>query len=592
MNNTNPNVKDLFLVTTALQDTWPENNKSVLFLGEWCRLYSQKSRWENLSGEVAPYHWDDRDKLYKDYKYLLKLFEKVLESLVVELNNTHNVRYSSRYWRLLIGPWLMSFLTIIFDRWSCIKIVVDKYSIENTKILRGVNLNHVPLCMEHYSNIVTTDLWNHAIYASILKYLKFEKISFCKHSLDLPKWPKKQATKKRDIIFRIKHFIVNCLSFFSRNKNYFFISTYTSKFDLIKLQLMLGQIPIFYQEPNYVDLIPQEINRNISLSGFKYKTVFEQYVKEVVPLQIPKVYLEGYKNLLKLSKSNNWPKEPKLIWTSNSFYMDEMFKFWAGDRIEEGVPLVIGQHGGNYGQALFNMGEYHELKICDYYLSWGWKSKTDKVIPIGIFKKSLNNKRRLDDNVSILLILSVACRYNSGIQSIPASSQWIDYLDDQIEFYEKLPDYVSNNVTVRLYPHDFQWSQFERWKEKFPNSKIDECEKDLDKAVKNTNLLISGWNTTAYLESMMSNIPTIIFWEPKYFEIRKDARDDFEKLKKVGIFHENPVSAVKHIKKIWGNIDLWWNLPDVTLARNEFTLKYANSNNVLGKLFKFFKDIS
>ena len=63
-------------------------------------------------------------------------------------------------------------------------------------------------------------------------------------------------------------------------------------------------------------------------------------------------------------------------------------------------------------------------------------------------------------------------------------------------------------------------------------------------------------------------------------------------VKTVNGFHENPVSAINHIKKIWGNIDLWWNLPDVILARNEFTLKYANSNNVLDILFKVFKDLS
>ena len=48
-----------------------------------------------------------------------------------------------------------------------------------------------------------------------------------------------------------------------------------------------------------------------------------------------------------------------------------------------------------------------------------------------------------------------------------------------------------------------------RMEEKFPNSKFDKCEK-FNNAIMNTNLLISGWNTTAYLETMMSNIPTLI----------------------------------------------------------------------------------
>ena len=55
-------MKELFLVTTGLEDTWPDSDQSILFLGEWCRLYSQKHRWVNIDAEVVPYHWDDRNK--------------------------------------------------------------------------------------------------------------------------------------------------------------------------------------------------------------------------------------------------------------------------------------------------------------------------------------------------------------------------------------------------------------------------------------------------------------------------------------------------------------------------------------------------
>jgi len=272
--------------------------------------------------------------------------------------------------------------------------------------------------------------------------------------------------------------------------------------------------------------------------------------------------------------------------------MDEIFKFWAAEKVEKGVPLVIGQHGGNYGQALFNMAEYQELKICDHYLSWGWGNGINKVIPLGTFKKPLKNKKKANDNISIVLLLSAASRYIGGIQSIPASSQWIDYFDDQMEFYENLSDQVASKMSIRLYPHDYHWSQSQRWKEKFPHSKIDNCEDKYMNVLAKTDLLISGWNTTAYLESMLSNVPTIIFWEPGYFEIRNDAKELFKKLKVVGIFHETPISAANHVKNIWGDIDSWWNDPDVISVRNEFTDKYVYSYNVLDRLCGIFKDIS
>jgi hypothetical protein len=39
-------MKEYTLVTTALEETWPDDNQPVLFLGEWCRLYSKKPLWE------------------------------------------------------------------------------------------------------------------------------------------------------------------------------------------------------------------------------------------------------------------------------------------------------------------------------------------------------------------------------------------------------------------------------------------------------------------------------------------------------------------------------------------------------------------
>ena len=134
-------MKELFLVTTALEDTWPESNKPVLYLGKWCQLYSRKHYWMKFDSEIAPYHWDDRDKLYEDCKYLQNLFERMLTELTVELNKIHEVNYDSRYWRIIVGPWLMMFLPIIFDRWSCLHNAIDKYPVTNTKIHEGINLN-------------------------------------------------------------------------------------------------------------------------------------------------------------------------------------------------------------------------------------------------------------------------------------------------------------------------------------------------------------------------------------------------------------------------------------------------------------------
>ena len=64
------------------------------------------------------YHWDNRDQLHSDYKYLETLYENILRDFTDSLNSIHHVNHSIDYWRILIGPWLYYFIQTVFDRWQ------------------------------------------------------------------------------------------------------------------------------------------------------------------------------------------------------------------------------------------------------------------------------------------------------------------------------------------------------------------------------------------------------------------------------------------------------------------------------------------
>ena len=67
----------MFLSLTADHRLWKESEKT-LFLGGWCRMYSKKHIWSGMDYEILPYHWDDRQRLYRDFKYLEGVYEKYL----------------------------------------------------------------------------------------------------------------------------------------------------------------------------------------------------------------------------------------------------------------------------------------------------------------------------------------------------------------------------------------------------------------------------------------------------------------------------------------------------------------------------------
>jgi len=585
-------MKKYFLITTALENTWPEDgSEPTLFLGEWCRLYSRKERWEMMNVEVLPYHWDDRKKLFNDYQYLRALNERILESLANSLNQYHRVNYSLRYWRIVVGPWLMMVLPTLFDRWESIKLAVESYSINETYVTDKTCEDFVPLSMEHFSSLIKTDEWNHMVYAQIFDFIKFDKASKKPLKNYSPVEPSSSQTKV-NLNQTFRNIIGLITALFSQNNDYFFISTYLKRKDVVKLQIKLHQFPGLYQDQSFVNNTSVKIDERSIIESFSPINEFEAFVKSILPLQIPLIYLEGYSELIRQTKSNFWPKKPKLIWTSNSYFMNDIFKAWAASKVNAGASLVIGQHGGHYGQGLFSFTEYHELTASDFYLSWGWERNEKKIIPLGRIRKSLETSRNKLTKKSFLLLLSGTSRYSGGIASMPIAGQWLEYLKDQIEFYDNLPAYISDNSVVRLYPHDYDWGQQERWLDCFPNSTVDYCEKTLEERLKTTKLFVGGWNTTTYLEALASNIPTVIFWDDKYFEVREEVVAMFEDLKKAGIFHPTPISAANHVKSIWNNIDNWWLREDVVKARNSFVDRFVNSTKTVEDLCETFKKIS
>lgn len=112
--------------------------------------------------------------------------------------------------------------------------------------------------------------------------------------------------------------------------------------------------------------------------------------------------------------------------------------------------------------------------------------------------------------------------------------------------------------------------------------------------LKKTRLYISTYNATTYLESMSLNFPTIMFWNPKHWELRDSAIPYFEQLKAVGIFHDTPEGAARQMATVWDDVSGWWESAAVQSVRREFCERYAHIPEkpleLMGKLFRKIAD--
>ena len=588
-----------FLVTTPIQSTWPIGNEKMLFLGEWCTIYKSRNNLINRNFSVYPYHWDNRQKLYKDYQYLDNFYEKVLNELSAKLNSIHFVNKDIKYWRILIGPWLFYLIHILYDRWEMIQYAIEDGLASEVILLNRNIYEIIPSGMEDFNDQISTDDWNELIYGEIIRYRKFFNIHYVDSSI------KPVLLKNKFTTQTVKRFIKIFIAIFANKisltlgiKNTFFIiSSSMGKFQEMILQIKLKQIPRFWISTSLEKYTVNEILRSslFSSSNIDRESNFEDFFRMHVFKLIPTSYLEGYYSLVSGSMKMYSNEMPKIIYTTLSFQFNDKFKAWVADKILDGkVPFVIGQHGGNFGMSLWNANEDHQLKISNYFLSWGWRNLiTKNVIPIGNLKLAGKNFSPLNRKKVLLLGLSIPRYSYHMLSAVVSAGQWEKYFRNQVDFVSNLDTEVQESLTIRLSNIDYGYSQEDRWMDLFPNIKMDYGNKSFYKELKTTKIFIGTYNSTSYLEAMAINIPTLLFWNPDHWECNETGTQCMKNLGEAGILYSDPIIAARKLNSIWGNIDEWWYSEEIQKTRADFCNTFSRTDKgLLNKLSSTLINIS
>ena len=565
----------MHLVTTSIEKTWPEDKDiEILFLGEWCKLYSRKTEWEKRKYSLVSYHWDNRKKLKKDYKYLNEIYENLIPIISKKLNNIHKVNHSFKYWRIIVGPWLSYFIQILYDRWYMLQSLSNLNSVS---IIEQSFLDFVPNDMSDFINAFIDDDWNEFIYSMIIQkeklfininYIKRTEINKKVKSPVISNYLKNGANE----VFKLFNKI-----FTSRNK-YFFIQSYIPTKYLISINLRLNQFPTL-RVTNRLPKTESSLNQRkwdlLENSNDKFLNILNY----LIPLQIPKIYLEGFSKLKSSVKRSHWPLSPRVIFTSNSYSEDDYFKAWAAEKIEKNSKLIIAQHGGHFGMTEIESHAKHQYLIADKFISWGWnKKEIQSIKPVGNIKIIKKERQKIDNSGYCLFISTEYPRFSYYLFSVPIASQYKLYLKTQVSFLELLPQRIFNKILYRPSLSNFKWYTNQRLLDSFPQLKIDQSGKSFKRLLKNSRICIITYNGTTFLESFAWDFPTIIFFDSFHWELNDKAKASFETLKKANIYHTTADSAAQHLINVWDDTKGWWDEPLTRSAVSEFSKTW----NVLG----------
>lgn len=556
-----------FVALTASNEFW-DKNKNIIFLGEWCYQFSKinlNAYFKNQ--ETLNYIWDDNKKKFNDYKYLKKLSNNILKQLTPQLNEIHNSDLDERGWTIIAGQWIEWFCSIVFHRYFTIKNLIsyeeDIYTFISDKDLSYIipedNNQFYYLHYDHdYNFLLLSDIVRH------LNALEYKTIEF---NQKFPAKPPSTVLRKKILtLFNL---------FAKKNQHTMLYSTGLPLFQELKLILKMKQ---GFSKKYLYDLysIPKTpvnllIREKISL---KSSNNFESYISKVLPLQIPKAFLENFSELKKQG-SESFGTKTKTIFSTTTHFNDEIFKNWVAHMTNKGCNLIINQHGGNYGIAKYSSLFDHELRICDKFVSWGW-TKNEKVYPLfgnrllKIPQKKIKRKKN-----RILYILSSTPMYPDRLYSIPSGPKWKNYISDQKYIYKNLNQELRDQIEIKEFPINYGWEEKLQFEEAFGKVKFVSHNKKLEKIRYNYDLIIETCNQTTFLESLTSGIPTIIYFNTEDWEIHDNSKHLIKELKLNNIFFDDPVALISHLNNL-DDIISWWMSKEIQNSVSKFCKVYAN----------------
>jgi len=569
-----------YLITTSDERTW-YYDRPVVFLGEWCRLYERQNVWGNLDAKIVPpYGLGEGEKDY-DFAYVQHLYEQLLVELSEALNQYHSTNHSLRYWRILVGPWLNTFSNILFNRWATIHHAIQNFEIAGSIVLDFSAGQMIPNSQNEFEQKALSHQWNHHIYGRILSGWTSCPCERKIAQVLVEGVPDKNDIEHLTIKRGMRRFLAKGIDSLSRllscPKDAFFINTYLPRKQDLLLQLALGQIPKLWRTPLEPKVEPDfQIRGKLHLTSNEHKG-FEHCIRKLIIEQIPVLYLEGYRVLIKEVSNMPWPQYPKVIFTANSAHGDEIFKAWTAVKVESGTPYVYGQHGGLYGTGKYpTQFEIREVATTDRFLTWGWTDGNPKHYPCvanTVLGKPIGT---WNPNGGLLQETMIAFRYTRDPWDI--TIQQSEYLEDQFRFVEQLPEHICGKLTVRLSYNDklHGYSREEIWKARHPNVQLDNGYSSIETLIRRSRLVVHTCNSTGFLETLGRNIPTIMFWNPKHWELRPSAQQYFDRIKQVGILHDTPESAAGKVLSVWDNVEEWWCQSEVQEARVYFCSRFAH----------------
>jgi putative transferase (TIGR04331 family) len=560
----------MFLAATSIEQFWNKDDE-LLFLGRWCTRNRTPAELLRLHYKILANPWDDRERLYRTIDYLEEFAETALTQLSEYLNKIHGVHFDQRYWRILVSPWIVNYLHVLFDRYSILTDAFAKFADLKTVILDTESFSR-PADTAAFVTATSRDVYNLQLFSSLLRAMghDFGSRPYEPASTEVKSQPRTFGTVLKHRLLMVESALAEAVAknnaiamcSMSWRRPYSWKLAAGTGFRFFPLTLASEGILPAPEEP--------DISAREKMTSIPAANEFERIFWLQLAADLPQIYLETHEKMRQIVRSGNVTRQT--LMADNAWYYDESFKFFAAETCLDGGRILAVQHGGGYGISRYTPVEIHEKKIADAYFVWGWADSKPRHhnLPNPRMSRETSHIKR---ESSIIFISTGGPLYLLRFHSSPLGDQWSEYFEWQLRFFKELTHLKRRSLVYRPYPANLGFDITSQVKGAYPEVRIHRGK--LWRGLERARLVVIDHCGTTFLETLAANIPTILYWDPQRWEVREEAMPYMDLLQKAGILWRLPEDAAHAVDRLYDNIQAWWDAKETQAARREFVKRFA-----------------
>jgi putative transferase (TIGR04331 family) len=297
---------------------------------------------------------------------------------------------------------------------------------------------------------------------------------------------------------------------------------------------------------------------------------FESFLHGRIGSELPQVFVELFASVGRFCEMIR--VNPKVIFTANDHANNDLFKRWAAQKVHEGIPLVIMEHGSGI-PALFSSMECEE-EIADVKITW---SKPYHSKHVRLPANKLAGRRRHAGtpwNRRLLVVGQEMPRYAFDALSMPIGAQTLTGFDFICSLHDRLNAEPQRAFLVKPYPN-LGWRTRDRFSARLGKDKVS-TEANLDRLMRRSRMIVCTYPQTTFSEALTSGVPTVLVYAKHYWETVASFDELIRILCDARIVFFDPADAADHINAVWEDPMNWWRSSEVTQALQEYATEAAD----------------